>query len=75
MDLLPEVFIGQTQTHTPGIGPASRPRNEMESSGQRVPLSTSSPRPNRNVSCSEKMPLMVEEIVSTLRMGVYLSEA
>ena len=75
IDLLPEVFMGQMQIHILGIGPVFWPRNEMGSSGWCVPLSTSGPRPNSKDSRSEQMPVTVEEIVSTLRTGVYLGEA
>ncbi|KAG0634239.1 hypothetical protein HOY80DRAFT_1025874 [Tuber brumale] len=47
----------------------------MESSGCCVPSSTSGPRPNSKDSPSEQIPIMVEEILSTLRTGVYLGEA
>jgi len=75
IDLLPEVFMGQMQIHILGIGPVFWPRNEMGSSGWCVPLSTSGPRPNSKDNRSEQMPITVEEIVSTLRTGVYLGEA
>jgi len=75
IDLLPEVFMGQMQIHILGIGPLFWPRNEMGSSGWCVPLSTSGPRPNSRDSRSEQMPVTVEEIISTLRTGVYLGEA
>lgn len=75
IDLLPEVFMGQIQIHILGIGPVFWPRNEMGSSGWCVPLSTSGPRPNSKGGRSEQLPVTVEEIISTLRTGVYLGEA
>jgi len=67
--------VGQMQIHILSMGPVFWPRNEIGSSGWCAPLSTSSPRPNHKASGSEQIPIMVEEIVSTLSIGVYLGEA
>ena len=75
IDTLPEVFAKQMQIHILGIWPVFCPRNEMWPSRWCVPLSTSGQGPNSKDSRIEKIPSTVEEIVSTLRMGLYLEEA
>jgi len=64
----------QMQIQILGSGSGFWPRNEMGSS-ECVPLSAPVLRPTSKDSRSEKMPITVEDIVSTLRTGVYLGGA